>query len=699
MRNPISILLVLLLGQARAAEDVSWRPYPGVLPGQGRTDVAVLSVRDGVTGRPIEGARVRRCPEMVMGPDGRWAPAWEEAVTDRAGLAWVAIEPGDEWTAHWAVDAPGYAPTEGYGTVTAETLELWPGETYHGVVLGPFGDPAPGVRVEWKVGCAHAPALREAVTDALGRFFLPSASREADVCLEGPGIRADYDDGAIAPLSRRPGRHAGRPGIAIEGRIVGRDRAWLAEAVVQSDTSSRGPLARVAPDGRFRLEGADPEGTLTLLHGKEDLDAVLLAEDYRPGGPLVWHVDGAPEEPAPVRSTVRLSLPPGTVLGPVANRTVVTVFLDRPGDGRRFSFEAEVEPGPASPRDVECPAGPYVLSVGGPFDPFGAGPRAVVVEEGATLDVALRPQPKLEVGGLRGLPEGASATLVLAVDEVAIGEDPVHLPADARAVVRVDHLDGVGWFPVSEDAKVRRAEVAWPRPAEIVMQLPAEEEPDAGARVEIEGRHVEAEIQDRVLTVRTHLRGPVHVYVQTDAGAWLAETVEVPEAGGSVAAQGPFLPPGTLVVDARATDVVARVADRTFELYAEDAEDPAAVGATFTSAGLRDGAKVRVLGRSATLAGPGPYTLSLGTASIRIEAAGEGGEPLDPVVWLDGAPAHEITLERDPDLPPGASDLWPLTAGRHHLIVAAEGHGAMETEVTLAEGEALVLEVRLPRAP
>ena len=79
----------------------------------------------------------------VSTPSG-WGPVWEETSTDEYGLAWIELDKedvnyvldprtgdwtprGSTWTAHWVVDASGYAPTEEYGQSVQEEVDLEPG--------------------------------------------------------------------------------------------------------------------------------------------------------------------------------------------------------------------------------------------------------------------------------------------------------------------------------------------------------------------------------------------------------------------------------------------------------------------------------------------------------------------------------------------------------------------------------------------
>ena len=422
-------VLAVLISAGRAGEDDAvWRPYAGYVPGQEWARAAVLLVRDARTGEPIEGVRVRRCPEPVYDPESGWGPVWEETFTDEYGLAWVELDKEDvsyfldprtgdwvrhedsTWTAHWVVDAPGYAPTEEYGDSVQEEIDLQPGTDVHGRIVDVFGRPAVGVKVEFKLGCAHAPSLRTGFTDRRGCFALPCIRFNADLCYEGPGVRAQYSaPESFAPTDLDVPTVIADPASAIVGRIVGPPRAWLAEASVQSRTSSRGPVARVSPDGWFRLEGARRREGLWLLHpdGPDEIEATLSPRDYRPGRPIVWHPPDPKTEVEPADVTVRVR-----GLRPDVWPDSLTIYFDRLRDGRRFRVAAEPDGESIVEAAGKVPPGTYELSAGWPFEAFAASPRSVEVKADGNVTYVLdvEERPRLEAVGRYELPEDAIVT-------------------------------------------------------------------------------------------------------------------------------------------------------------------------------------------------------------------------------------------------------------------------------------------------
>jgi hypothetical protein len=76
-------LLLFLLAAACEREWV--REYDGAVP-MSEANTSLLIVRDGLTGRPVEGAIVEQHPEDEMGRGGRWAPLLRTGRTDAHGL-------------------------------------------------------------------------------------------------------------------------------------------------------------------------------------------------------------------------------------------------------------------------------------------------------------------------------------------------------------------------------------------------------------------------------------------------------------------------------------------------------------------------------------------------------------------------------------------------------------------------------------
>lgn len=726
----LGVLAILLSAVHAADEEVVWRPYAGYLPDQDWARAAVVLVRDAQTGDPIQGARVLRCPETVYEPESGWAPVWEETFTDEYGLAWIKLDEEDgnytldpdtgdwkptedgTWTAHWVVDAPGYAPTEEYGQSTQAQIELARGVDIHGRILDALGRPAPGVKVEFKVGCAHAPALRTAFTDTSGRFVLPCIAGDGDICYEGPGVRADYSaPEKFAPTDLGVPTVIADPAAAIVGRIEGPSRAWLAEATVQSRTSSRGPMCRVSPEGRFRLEGAGLREELWLLHpdGPQGVEAKLSPSEYRPGGPIVWYYPEAPEEKEAVEVTVRVH---GATPG--AWPEELSVFFDRLRDGRRFRVGLDLDGEGPMVGTGTVPPGTYELSAGGSFEAFVAPPTTVDVEadRSATFDVEVTPQPRLEVVGGDALPEDAILYLCLADREELVPDEEeggfLRVPADARAAVVVRHLDAARSFPVGPvDDGVRRARVVWSPPTVVEVRGYRFEErggEDEGALPLIDWMEGQPPMHDRPtdgpggFSFRTYREGRVRLRLRSEvAGHAEVDLVLPTPAGGRVFVDGlAFVPgrPGELRIEG----LPDPDEDHPYlEVRASgdlDTLEPDEHG-LYRSPLLRDGAFVRVENHTEVLSGPSPYDIVFPTGAILLEVDAEKTCG-PPAVYVDGAMwSWQAASASGPWLCP----MRGLRAGLHRLIVGAEDHQTMCADVRLGEGEVRRLRLTLPARP
>lgn len=314
--RPVALLLLL------AACEREWvREYDGSVLSNARPG-AVFLVRDHLTGRPIRGALVRQHVENEIGPDGRWAASIGEGFTDEFGLVTFPLREGLP-DFHWAVQAQGYAPTESYGTGIADEIELRPGRTFRGRVLGIDGEPVADALVEWKVGCAHAPSLASARTDATGLFLLDGID-DGEFVLEGPPGAADYLDAASGPWPAPVNQVL--PGRTIEGRVRRMDGTAPAWAVVSSST--RAPRALASRDGRFSLGGFE-RGPLWVWWdgGFEEIQ-----DDFAPGLPAALAVGGRREA-----SDIAVRVRPRDATG--APPVALAIHFDGLDDGRRRSFE------------------------------------------------------------------------------------------------------------------------------------------------------------------------------------------------------------------------------------------------------------------------------------------------------------------------------------------------------------------------
>ncbi|MHC4429391.1 MAG: carboxypeptidase-like regulatory domain-containing protein, partial [Planctomycetota bacterium] len=425
----LAVALLLVLAACGSGPQEWSRPYEGYLPHTEHDRFAVVLVRDKRTGRPIPGASFRAHPEMELGPRG-WATPRAETTTDEFGLAWIPRFEG-EGDFHWAVDAEGYAPTEEYGTHLSETVDLVPGADRSGRILDVYGRPIPNLRVEYKEGCAHSPALRSAVTDQKGGFTLRCIGDAGDVPLEGKAIRAEYWRAIELSTKGEPvAEFHGLPDHEVTGQILDAQGKPAAGAGVHGYTSWRGPTTTAGPDGRFTLRGAERGAMLGVHHRGEDTLEEFSGSDYRQDGPILLRLGQKALEPETVKVDV-------DVIDAVSQAPCdeVPVHFVRESDGRRFSGRSD-----EGEAWIRLPPGPYLLSAGAPYERYVAPAQRVEVEphEDQRLALSVEQQPTLHIV-LEDLPEDADSWLIH--NGYCFAEDPHHepeshhLPHAAEAVI------------------------------------------------------------------------------------------------------------------------------------------------------------------------------------------------------------------------------------------------------------------------
>ncbi|MFB3066227.1 MAG: hypothetical protein ACE10D_06890 [Planctomycetota bacterium] len=692
----IAATLLLLLAACQAPP--KGRPYDGYLPDIYVADTAVFLVRDKRTGLPIAGATVRQHPEWFMGPHG-WAPLWKEGVTDRFGIAHVHVG-DDPLTAHWVVEASGYAPTEDFGASIQEEIELEPEVEVLGRILDVFGKPAAGIRVGYKLGCAHAPDLRTAVTDEQGRFKLRVGAR-GDLTFDGPGLRADYwSSRHLRPAGFPVATYHGLPGVRLSGRVDGLWARQFAGAVVWSDTSGRGPIAPLRKDGSFRLEGADPNGVLKLFRGVDGQLAELDPTQYRPGTLIRWRVDPKEEE-EPVLVLVN-------VLSAASREPAspAFVYLDRREDDRRFAGTAE-EGKPGLYR-LAVPPGSYRLSVGKPYSRYFSEDRLIVVtgKRKAPLLVHAEERPRLEIEA-RNLAEPVFAHVCLRdrswridlADRATWG----YLPRHDRAVLRVRRGDRIQVFPIEEEREGgRRVLVDWPLPKTIRLSR-IDGVFGEDYFVDVPWREFDYDEEADALLLFVHDSGPHEIVISHLERGIARMTVEVPDAPGAVveAPEPIFEKAGTPRMRVLRADErpVAEAGVRVFSPQGETygCTDPSG---TLVLPGLRDGSYVgvsflnedeHVQPQYGRLRGPGPYVLRLGSAGIAVTIRAESGavDRADMSLYVDGFMARQDDN--------GVFRVAGLLPGVHTLIAGALGHVPLVLQPVLKKGEVRAITLDLPK--
>ncbi|MHC5040937.1 MAG: carboxypeptidase regulatory-like domain-containing protein [Planctomycetota bacterium] len=686
----LAVGVALLVVAACQQEPREWsRPYEGYLPYTEWNRFAVLVVRDRRTGRPIPGATVAAHPENDLGPDG-WAPERARTTTDEFGLAWIPrLE--DYGDIHWAVDAEGYAPTEEYGVGVSEIVDLEPGEDRFGRILDAFGNPMAGVRVEYKVGCAHSPGLRRTTTDKEGRFTLRCIGDSGDVPLERGGLHAEYWRARDLSLKgERLAEFHSLPGRTVVGRILDPHGNPLAGAPLAA--SGRGPSTATGPDGRFTLSGTGREPMVYVWHDEFGYVEFNLG-DYRRDGPVVLQIGQKTLEPEHVAVDVEMP------------QNDVSVHLVREADGRRYA--ARSDDGAAR---IKAPPGIYLLRAGAPDERYVAAGRQVeVVREGQRFALEVEEQPTLHCV-VDDLPEDADSWLIhggYCFDEdVHLARRDYYLPPNVEAKVVTEAWGRRKVFSVEAAAGgVRRVVLDWEKDRPRQVRFKTVPGSVVGYRIlgeqafpredEGQGDVIDSDDKD-ALILETWATGRRTLRYLLDSGATRDVAIDLPaEAGGVLRIEKPDLPPAAprrAITVLNADGSPARLRECTLfpeQPWVYDPDDGTGVpGAHYRITGARPEGGF-CAARYGRLEGAGPWTVELGGAALRVAIAVEDGECEDCAVYVDG---EVFQVERGV-----VTSVVGLRAGAHTVIAGAEGHVGRVMRVVLEEGETREVRVSLGR--
>jgi RNA polymerase sigma factor (sigma-70 family) len=285
-------------------------------------------VTDKETGRPLAGVLVRMVPARTTPRFGGNGPGLVR--TDATGRYRAAGASGETyWVTAFPDPGSGYLPLlmrdrpwPAGAEVLNVDLPLPRGRVIRGhVVEGNEGRPVVGASVIYQPGqtnsldSGHFDFDNPILTDKSGEFALTALPGPGLLAVEGP--TSDYirvavtGPGMTQPSLARPhgfawidlpaakdkkvadARLALRKGVKLEARIVGPDdlpvdmaMGWWTEMLASQleNWVSPGPI----PDGRFELEGADPERSyrVFLVHPRRKLGAVAEIK-YDRKGPVV----------------------------------------------------------------------------------------------------------------------------------------------------------------------------------------------------------------------------------------------------------------------------------------------------------------------------------------------------------------------------------------------------------------------------
>jgi len=700
--RPLAIAVVATVAACAGREWV--REYEGFLPGD-EPYVSVFLVRDKRTGSPVAGALVRQRFEWDVDRDGSWAPLGVEGTTDAYGL--VSFDLGDDpGPCHWTVHAAGYAPAEEYGNVLTTVVELERGWECAGRLRAPDGRPLPGVLVEYKLGCAHAPALATATTDADGVFVFPRVE-DGDFTYEDPRFAAGYWLGP-GPRDRRWGvpENVVPPGAFLRGTVRFPDGRPAVGSVVT--IGARAPRAVVDGAGHFMLGRLDDDSPTLAIFWEGGLDEVPTA-DFRPGGPVTVRLpspDGLPEaeaddEAAAVRVVVRVrdgqGKPPERCL----------VNLDREPDHRHFAYDMGWwERGDA---ELLVPPGTYELSAGSPASRYVAAPRRLVVPGPLEVDLVVTEQPSLRIEPPVQATEGFDEfDFRIALTDRSWtfdpeDEAPACLPADGAAWLHVSTGRGTFVYPIgpAHDGVRRvvtalpgRKRLAFPELAGHEFQAylfpPGEESLDGDDMLPtfavgecwlVVVHPVRGRAMRRLVLPRT-AAAPIEIRDLAFDPPSPEREVRVERADG------------TPLEDATVT-FLERGSPQGPGWEAEDWAQTGAPGVV-ASVAARAGACVVVshpqyLTTWRVLEGDGPYTVRFGDAAVEIELGRVGPEP---TLVVDGCSIRSYELKQrvgqhtDDDLVlRGTVRLAGLDAGPHTVLVGATDRFVEVRRIVLAAGE------------
>ncbi|MDJ0976640.1 MAG: hypothetical protein QNJ98_19440 [Planctomycetota bacterium] len=710
-------------------EAAEWvRPYDGHVPDDDPHPVAVLLVVDARTGLPIEGAAVRHHYEIDVGPEG-WAPLVQEAKTDRFGLVTMHVPREDWWQGnppdgHWAIHAEGYASVEEYASAPADRIELVPARALTGRLVDALGRPLAGVSVGYKEGCAHAPFLAEAVTNADGVFVVKGILGRSELYYRGPGALADYFGVPLRHLDETPATQAAAPARRIHGKVTGYPVEQLDMRMVLATAESRGAFARIQDDGSFVIDGGHVDGMLTLWVGPDGTTRELSLDDVRPGGPFVWDLTLGDRDPTESEVLETRSLVVH-VHGPDGKPVpAITVAAYRVVDGRTQAWADFDEDTPAdAPYTLDLLPGAYDIVVGEDGEKWVADPVRVHVgrEAPAPITIQARARAKVEVEW-RGVvekdvwswhvayaePDGSINHVELDIGD----EDYLFVPPEATARVAVQVRGMTRFFDVgpAKDG-VRKAVVDWPEPRTIRFASGGKPEYATVGGVLHEIEPIEGAHQ-----IRTHLEGRLRLRVwpnyDTSWGTRAFETkVDLTGPQNAVLDLGPITwpmrEPGrvTLLDGEGAPMVDGYVSAHAYDLSGvewpiDNEELRTDANGRVESNLLRPGAWIEFEstrdGRlhRRTLEGEGPWTFQLGTASIELEVHGRYGLLLDANLLMNGAERAKDGYDTEEE-GPARFTVTGLEPGAYELVITAQDHRGQAHRVVLKPGETRTIRAEL----
>ncbi len=291
-------------------------------------------VTDGETGQPLGGFLINMLPTRGTNRYGGFMAV--RATTDATGRYRVAGGAGESfWVTVYPDPGSGFIPIEkrqnqwpSGAKVLEVNVAVSRGRVVRGrVVQAEGGSPVPGASVVYQPDPSNPHNKSEyhfnspVLTDSDGKFALAALPGPGLLAVEGP--TPDFIRVAISESGSRRSAQAYphafaridlpddknketpetrltlRKGVKLEARLVGRDGAaaglvmgWCQEMMASQLQNWGSPQA--FPEGRFRLDGADPERTYRVFFIEPKLKLGAVAElKYDPKGPLVVRLQRA----------------------------------------------------------------------------------------------------------------------------------------------------------------------------------------------------------------------------------------------------------------------------------------------------------------------------------------------------------------------------------------------------------------------
>jgi hypothetical protein len=505
---------------------------------------------------------------------------------------------------------------------------------------------------------------------------------DGDFVLEDPRGTADYLQG-VRGQGFGPGVDQILPATTIRGRVLTRDGRAPAWAVLTA--MARVPRAVADADGRFELRGLEAGHALQVWWegGRQE-----FTDDFAPGIEAILRVGVHAPEPRRVTVHVRARCADGT-----RPPDPLAIHFDSLADGRRRSSWRDPDD-----LDVRVPLGVHLVGAGLPWSEYVAPRVRVDLRARRDIEITLLPQPALD---LPELPEEATAHVVLEDRswEVRAGE-PAHLPAAARAWLRVDLGPASYTFPIGPERNgVRRADVRLP--GRKIIRVPGLEDglqaELAGEDASIASREEEGDIEVGSAGLATYAVGEQWLQLAHPRRGWGLVKLDLPFEAATIEPDC-TLTPWPAPVEMRVARDDGTPVPGAYVRIRDEAEPPGCFlvpdepsrtdgNGVLRRRWLRDGLHVRIDTEDgsawARLRGPPPYEVRLGSAAVELDLQGLES----PAGALDG-----MLWEADGD----SISLRGLSAGPHVLIVGASGRRAAAYGLLLRPGETRRIRPPLP---